>query len=214
VPHPQSGTVFPTEPRAGDPTQIVLLGAIGPHKGSGRLLELAKLARLAHPQLHFHVVGYTDVDEQLARLANVTVTGRYTAAELPEMLAETRGSIALFLHEWPETFSYTLTEAVAAGLVPVVPDIGAPAERVREAGFGIVYPVPIDFRQLLETLDQVAKGRMKVAAKGSGPGSYCTADAAKVISRLVGMASPAASAPAPNRTKNRKVARTVRARTP
>jgi hypothetical protein len=36
---------------------------------------------------------------------------------LPRLIEATHARIALFLHGWPETFSYTLSEAVAQGLI-------------------------------------------------------------------------------------------------
>ena len=193
VPHPQYGTTFASRPRRGDPSQVVLLGAIGAHKGSVRLLELAKIASLTHPHLHFHVIGYTDIDDQLSKLSNVSITGRYVPNELLGRIDETRGSLALFLHEWPETFSYTLTEAVAAGLVPIVPDIGAPAERVRDAHFGIVYPFPIEVRSLLVTLDDVVQGRFSPSTMGGSPASYATPISPGIIARLAGIAEKVAT---------------------
>jgi hypothetical protein len=76
--------------------------------------------------------------------------------------------VALFLHGWPETFSYTLTEAVENGLIPVVPNIGAPAERVRAAGFGVVFPFPINPAEVLDILANVAAGL--IATEGTPAG--------------------------------------------
>lgn len=151
--HPNKVGVYPKAMRAGSRTSIVILGAIGPHKGSSTLHEIASCALLTHPHLNFTVVGHTDIDMELKKLGNVTITGRYRQKELLSLLAKAGGAVALFLNVWPETFSYTLSEAVQAGLLPVVPDIGAPAERVRDAGFGVVYPFPIDARHLLAVLD-------------------------------------------------------------
>lgn len=153
IPHPAKSNVFPDKGRKGSRANIVLLGAIGPHKGSRKLLEIASRALLTHSHLSFTVVGHTDIDAELKRLGNVRVHGRYAPHELSSILDEVGGSVALFLHCWPETFSYTLSEAVEAGLLPVVPDIGAPAERVRDAGFGVVYPFPADARQVLQVLE-------------------------------------------------------------
>ncbi len=138
VPHPQTGMVFPIGVRRGTATDICLLGAIGPHKGSATLLALARHARLNQPAFRFHVIGHTDIDDALLATGNVTISGAYQPDDLPGLIEATGARIALFLHMWPETFSYTLTEAVGLGLIPVVPDIGAPADRVREAGFGVV----------------------------------------------------------------------------
>ncbi len=138
VPHPQVGMVFPDTIREGDPNQIVLIGALGPHKGSRRLLQLAREARLSLPALRFHVIGYTDIDRELRSVGNVMVSGRYDPAELETLVIQTGAKFALFLHEWPETFSYTLSEALMLGLWPIVTRFGAPAERVRNQRIGTV----------------------------------------------------------------------------
>lgn len=187
IPHPQSGVYFPAEGCRGDCNRIVLVGAIGPHKGSAQLLELAKLALLTHPHLHFCVVGYTDIDAQLNQLRNVTISGEYAPAELPRRLAEVGGRIALFLHGWAETFSYTLTEVAAAGLLPLVPDVGAPAERVREAGFGVVFPFPIVCRDVLEKIDQIAAAGADGIA--GSPLKFATPHAAAALAELMGVDS-------------------------
>jgi GT2 family glycosyltransferase/glycosyltransferase involved in cell wall biosynthesis len=153
LPHLQPDPRLPRPVRAGNGDDVVLIGALGPHKGSAKLLEIATLASLAHPRLHFHVVGYTNIDAQLKRLGNVSITGRYDPADLPALLAATRARLALFLQSWPETFSYTLTEAVLNGLLPMVPDIGAPADRVRAAGIGLLFPFPIDAAEVLRLID-------------------------------------------------------------
>ncbi len=115
--------------------------------------EIAQLARLTHPHLHFRVIGFTNIDTELTAIGNVTITGRYRQEELASHLAETKGWLALFLSAWPETYSYTLSEAVRAGFVPLVPDIGAPAERVRAARYGAVFPFPSPAAAVLETIE-------------------------------------------------------------
>jgi glycosyltransferase involved in cell wall biosynthesis len=163
LPHPQDPQAFPVAIREGSNDEIVLLGGIGPHKGSAKLLEIARRARLSHPHLSFRVIGHTDIDEALTGVGNVTISGKFEPAELPALLAKTRGRLALFLNGWPETFSYTLTEAVQAGFLPLVPDIGAPAERVKEAGFGLAFDFPIDAVQVLRLLDNLREDPSRVA---------------------------------------------------
>ena len=152
VPHHEFPVERPARREAADPYAVVLLGAIGPHKGSAALLALAERAYLERPDIHFHLVGYSNLDDQLRRFGNVTVYGRYDHASLPDLMATANGSYALFLHAWPETYSYTLSEAMAFGLYPVVPDLGAPAERVREAGVGTVFPFPFNADTVLAAL--------------------------------------------------------------
>jgi GT2 family glycosyltransferase len=174
VPHPQTGMAFPIGLRRGSATDFCVPGAIGPHKGSASLLALARFARLNHPAVRFHVVGYTNIDRELLDIGNVTITGEYERNEMPRLIEATHARIALFLHGWPETFSYTLSEAVGQGLIPLVPDIGAPAERVRAAGFGVVYPFPVDPAEVMRTLLGVADGTIPFNREGGLPLSFDT----------------------------------------
>jgi glycosyltransferase involved in cell wall biosynthesis len=173
-PHPEPPASYLVDLRAGSPRGIVLLGAMGPHKGSAKLLDIARRAWLAAPELRFHVIGYTDIDARLRAIGNVTVTGPYKPYELASLVEASGAALALFLHNWPETFSYTLSEAVQLGLVPLVPDIGAPADRVREAGFGHVFGFPIDAAEVVTLLRGIAEGRIPLVAPGASPSCFAT----------------------------------------
>ena len=83
-------------------------------------------------------------DDLFQGLPNVTITGRYDEDDLDELVDVYRPSLSFFPNQWPETYSYTLSHALRFGLYPVVTDIGAPAERVRAAGFGAVIPLGQD----------------------------------------------------------------------
>jgi GT2 family glycosyltransferase len=153
IPHPEVHAGAPAFRRDTDPDSVILLGAIGTHKGALVLRDVARNAALDYPSMRFHVIGYTSIDAELKELPNVTLHGRYrTTEELAEKIAITRAGKALFLHIWPETFSYTFSEACAHGLIPIVPDLGAPAERVRALGFGAIFSYPIQIPEVLETI--------------------------------------------------------------
>jgi GT2 family glycosyltransferase/glycosyltransferase involved in cell wall biosynthesis len=172
VPHPEPAQDVAAEARAGGDDEIVLLGAIGPHKGSRKLLEIAQRARLTHPHLSFRVIGYTDIDRALKAVGNVTITGKYAPEELPRLLEETKGRLSLFLPAWPETYSYTLSELVKHGFIPLAPDIGAPADRIRRTGFGVVFPFPADAEAVLTLIDEIAAGRVEPVAKAARPAGF------------------------------------------
>jgi hypothetical protein len=89
--------------------------------------------------LEFVVIGFTDRPD-LRALPNTRVLGAYAEADLPDLLARERCHLALFASVWPETYSYTLSQAFFAGLYPVAFDIGAIAARIRKAGWGLVLP--------------------------------------------------------------------------
>ena len=173
-PHPEPPASYQVPIRNGSADAVALLGALGPHKGSAKLLEIARRAWMVAPALRFHVIGYTDIDAELRAIGNVSVTGPYRPFELADLVAASGARVALFLHRWPETFSYTLSEAVQLGLVPLVPDIGAPAERVRAAGFGHVFKFPIDPTDVVALLAALSAGRIPLAPGHASPACFAT----------------------------------------
>ena len=115
---------------------IAVLGAIGPHKGYDLLRSCAQNARKLGLPLRFVIIGHTADDASLMRLGNVTITGAYGADDLSRLIHLSGARLALFLSPWPETYSYTLSEAWVNGLYPLALDLGAPAERIRDSGCG------------------------------------------------------------------------------
>ncbi len=146
-PHPERGASVNARreslPEPGTMRRVGLIGAIGPHKGSRLLIECARIALQRRLPLRFIVVGFTDreAEPELANLANVLVTGKYREEELQNRLAETGADVAWFPSVWPETYSYTLSAALAARLFPVAFDFGAIASRLREIGWGYLMPI-------------------------------------------------------------------------
>ena len=126
-------------PADGVPT-VAVLGAIGPDKGARRLERLVTLARERGARVRFVLIGYMDVQHGPWQSddAVFTVHGRYDPADLPALLDHYRAALVLYPSAGPETFSYTLTEAWAAGRPVLVPPIGALAERVAGSGAGAV----------------------------------------------------------------------------
>ena len=119
-------------------TTIAVLGAVGPDKGARRLERLAALVRSARLPVRFVLIGYMDVENGPWQSddAVLTVHGRYEPRDLPDLLAHYRVRLVAFPSAGPETFSFTLSEAWAAGLPVIVPPFGALAERVADANAG------------------------------------------------------------------------------
>jgi O-antigen biosynthesis protein len=121
--------------------RIALLGALGPHKGSALLERVASHAYTNNLPLDFVVVGYTDRDLALRAIGNVEITGRYEEENAVSALNAIHPDLVWFSAVCPETFSYTLSMAFEAGVFPVVFDLGAPALRIRAAGWGGILPI-------------------------------------------------------------------------
>jgi len=161
-----------TLPDDGVPT-VAVIGAIGPDKGARRIERLVELARASATPVRFVLIGYMDVRHVpwQAADARFTVHGRYTPRELPGLFAHYQVVLALYPSAGPETFSYTLSEAWAAGVPALVPPIGALAERVGGSGAGWVMS-EAEWRDERAMLARIAElvgpaGRDALAVAGS-----------------------------------------------
>lgn len=122
--------------------RVAIIGAIGPHKGSSLLLECARDAERRSLPIRFVVFGITDKPE-LDNQSVISVTGAYGEGDVGRLLKEHRCHMAFFASVWPETWSYTLSEAFDAGLFPVAFELGAAAERIRDVGWGQCLPIEL-----------------------------------------------------------------------
>lgn len=124
-PHPED------EARAAvAPVRVLVPGAISPAKGLDLLEACARDAAARGLPLHFRVVGY------LARAIPAwpelpfSVSGEYREADLQALIAQERGDVFFFPAQCPETFSYTLSAALASPLPIVATNLGALPERL------------------------------------------------------------------------------------
>jgi glycosyltransferase involved in cell wall biosynthesis len=143
-PHPDISAatpVGPRQPRCRTGRRIALIGGISRHKGSQVLLDCAQAARDLRLPLEFIVLGHTDIDRSLSALTNVSISGRYAEADLQRHLAAADADIAWFPAVWPETYSYTLSAALSAGIFPAAFDFGAIASRLRAVNWGELMPI-------------------------------------------------------------------------
>ena len=69
---------------------------------------------------------------------NLHITGQYNPDDLPEIIKNNQIDIIFIPSVWPETFSYTTSEAMAMGLPVACFNLGAPAERVEKYKKGLV----------------------------------------------------------------------------
>ena len=139
------------QPRDGR-CRVCLLGAIGVHKGFDILLACARDAAERALPLDFIVVGHTIDDARLLATGLVFVTGRFRQEEAVPLIQAQQASLALLPSVWPETWSFGLTELWKAGLMVATFDIGAPAERIRRTGRGILLPFGIPARGINNAL--------------------------------------------------------------
>jgi hypothetical protein len=143
APHPEPVEVTsPPQPiwrhRSGN-LRVVVLGALNANKGADLLEACALDAADKGLPLEFHLIG--DAYRSLSRAANrLTVHGNYRDGDLPMLLERLAPDLIWFPAQWPETYSYTLSAALRAGLPVAATDLGAIHDRL--AGRPLSWALP------------------------------------------------------------------------
>jgi GT2 family glycosyltransferase len=126
-------------PADGVPT-VAVIGAIGSDKGARRLERLVELTRQRGARLRWVLIGYLDRSREPMQSEDAVFTqhGPFDSREIGALLEHYRVRLVAYPSTGPETFSFTLSEAWAAGRPALVPPIGALSERVAATGGGWV----------------------------------------------------------------------------
>jgi GT2 family glycosyltransferase/glycosyltransferase involved in cell wall biosynthesis len=111
-------------------TKVVTLGNLSPEKGLRVAAACAEDARARKLPLAFRVLGSTTAPVPLWPQAPLSIHGQYADDELPSILATERPDVIWFPAQIPETYSYTLSVAIAAGVPIVAAALGVFPERL------------------------------------------------------------------------------------
>jgi GT2 family glycosyltransferase/glycosyltransferase involved in cell wall biosynthesis len=168
-PHPEAppGSTRPL-------TRVAALGKLSREKGFDRLVACAQDAQARDLPLAFRVIGATAAPLPPLPLWRLSITGEYEEGELGALVAAERPDVIWFPVQWPETYLYTLSAALAAGVPIVASAIGALPERL--SAHPAVRLLPWDApsaiwnEALLAAAEPVPLGH--ALAVGSAPGPY------------------------------------------
>lgn len=124
-------------PNDGVPT-VAVIGAIGADKGARRLERLIELTREHGVRVRWVLIGYLDRSRAQMQSEDAVYTqhGPFDSRQIGALLEHYRVRLVAYPSAGPESFSFTLSEAWAAGIPAIVPPIGALAERVAASGGG------------------------------------------------------------------------------
>jgi GT2 family glycosyltransferase/glycosyltransferase involved in cell wall biosynthesis len=128
-PHPEFE--LPAQPRT---ARVVVLGNLSPEKGLRVVDACARDAKERALPLAFRVLGSTTEPVAQAPEFPLSILGQYDDARLPALISAEKPDVIFFPAQVPETYSYTLSVALASGVPIVASALGALAERV--AGHG------------------------------------------------------------------------------
>jgi GT2 family glycosyltransferase/glycosyltransferase involved in cell wall biosynthesis len=108
--------------------RVAVIGVLANQKGAVTVMSLAATADPA--ALSIHLIGHPEqaLPDGLAEC--IEITGKYDEADLPGLLAKVKPHVVWFPAQWPETYSYTLSAAIEAGLPIAATCIGAFPERL------------------------------------------------------------------------------------
>jgi glycosyltransferase involved in cell wall biosynthesis len=130
--------------------KVVVLGALSKIKGADTFEELSTLAAIHAAELEFHLLGYPYRELRALPRGHLTIHGGYQEGDLPQLLQNLQADVVWFPALWPETYSYTLSCSLEAGLPVVAPDLGAFAERLQNRDWTWLCPWYQSAQQWLE----------------------------------------------------------------
>ena len=110
------------------PLKVLCLGMLGIEKGAYALAQTAALAAQQSLKIEFILLGACHITLP----PTVRCLGLYQDADLPDLIAQVQPHILWLPAQCPETWSYTLSAGLYAGLPVLASDIGALPERLRE----------------------------------------------------------------------------------
>lgn len=138
------------EKKSFDGFNVAFLGGLVLEKGSTLAKEMIASQT---EKINWHIFG-TIADKGLLDLKqdNVIKHGTYRQQDLPKLIEQYNIDIICILSIWPETFCYTLSEAICCGIPVFVTDIGALGERVHRHGYGWTVPVTLSGKEMAKKL--------------------------------------------------------------
>ena len=138
-------------------TRVGIIGSMLKHKGFSAIQNI--INNLSNNRIEFHHFGEGDLCGK-----NVIKHGRYNRTDIVNLLLSNNIDVSLFMSSWPETFSYTLSESIAAFIPPIVSDFGALSERVRDHDIGWVVDF-YDSRKIIDLLIKIANDKGVISSK-------------------------------------------------
>ena len=114
--------------------RVAFIGGLDVSKGSGVVYDIIKKGSKDIQWYLFGTIG----DEKLKMLHqdNYTAFGTYNQKDLPTLIRMHEIDVIGILSIWPETYSYTMSEAIINNVPVIVSDIGALGERQRKLNAG------------------------------------------------------------------------------
>ena len=134
---------------------VAFIGGIAEHKGSQTIYSLIK-SRLTDSTVKWFLLGNIG-DRNIADMppSELTKTGPYDRNQLPTLISNHNIKLVCILSIVPESFCYTLSEALMCGIPVVVRDIGALGDRVRQLDCGWIVPLYATEKKIADVINKI-----------------------------------------------------------
>lgn len=132
---------------------VAFIGGMSPEKGSKLAYQTMKNSE---QDINWYVFGGIG-DKDLASIEqdNIVKTGWYQRDELYSLIKAYKIDLVCILPIWPETFCYTISEALLCGVPILATDVGAVGERVREMNCGWTVPLDSNYNDVLNMISYI-----------------------------------------------------------
>lgn len=152
------------EKRGSPAFHVAFIGGLNPPKGS---ITAYEMIRHSPESIRWYLFGgIGDKDLRFFERKNLVKTGWYRREDLPKLIRQFQISLICILPICPETFCYTLSEALLAGVPVVLRDIGAIGERADSLD-DCTWKVPVDagYEEILQLILHISGDREEYQEK-------------------------------------------------
>lgn len=142
---------------------VAFLGGQSPAKGSKFVYDVIKQpSELIN---WFIIGGIQDIKLRLFQKPNLTKIGWYDREKVPDILAKLHIDLVCIFSMWPETYCYTLSEAITNYIPVIAIDIGAVGERMRQLDSGWLFPVQVKVQEIISLIKEIQQNPSDYLAK-------------------------------------------------
>lgn len=140
-----------------DTFNIAFIGVMTKHKGSDIVRDVISNDNLKN--IKFHLFGRSE-DKTLEKSTNnYKFHGGYVREELPSILTKNNIDLICIFSTWPETYSYTLTEAIIAKIPVLSYNLGAVNDRITENEIGWTVEYKQNISNIIEKIKNIIKNK-------------------------------------------------------
>lgn len=157
---------------------VAFIGGISELKGSKIIREIVSRSKLPVEWYIFGNIG--DADLLLYENDNLVKIGKYNQNDIRTLFKLYDIDAVCILSVWPETFSYTLSEVLCAGIPAVVTDIGALSERIKSYQVGKLVGLENAAADILDYLKEMCNDEGKLEEEKK----LCKALIMKTVSQM------------------------------